>query len=323
MKEKISIIVPVYNARATLNRCVDSLRGQTHENIEILLVNDGSKDDSLAICQSLAREDERIRVIDKPNGGVSSARNAGLEEATGEIVMFCDSDDWVEPDWCGCMYDHFVPGSLTVCEIQRSDVPREDHPNPMEIVDRKHYLHHRMLMCSPINKLFSRRVIRENNLRFPPDLSLGEDFVFCLQYLCAISGDVRFVYRELYHYDTSNENSLSKRAPALEQCEKFYRSVTDAMDILGALDEESIRTRDEFVAPHFERHFQSVAENRELSLREKMAEAARIGRLEAFRNTCRRGIRWGNPVYVWLMRHGQVKPAMAFLLLRSAAKKNA
>ena len=96
MDELISIIVPVYNAEKTLRRCVRSLMGQTYRNLEIILVNDGSKDGSLGLCREFAGEDARIRVIDQPNGGVSSARNAGLDAATGKFVMFCDSDDWTE-----------------------------------------------------------------------------------------------------------------------------------------------------------------------------------------------------------------------------------
>ena len=112
MEKIVSIIVPVYNAEKTLERCVRSLMAQTLRSIEIILVNDGSRDQSLAICQRLAQEDGRIRLIDKPNGGVSSARNAGLDVARGDYVMFCDSDDWVEPDWCESMVSLFSPGGL-------------------------------------------------------------------------------------------------------------------------------------------------------------------------------------------------------------------
>ena len=90
MEKAVSIIVPVYNAEKTLERCVRSLMAQTLRSIEIIRVNDGSPDRSPEICRQLASEDGRIRVIDKPNGGVSSARNAGLDAARGEYVMFCD-----------------------------------------------------------------------------------------------------------------------------------------------------------------------------------------------------------------------------------------
>ena len=117
MEKLISIIVPVYNAERTLHRCVTSLVEQSYPNIEILLVNDGSKDASLEMCRGYEQQDSRIRVIDKPNGGVSSARNAGLDVARGEYIMFCDSDDWVSPLWCEHMVRNHIPQNLTVCEI--------------------------------------------------------------------------------------------------------------------------------------------------------------------------------------------------------------
>ena len=322
MDHKISIIVPVYNAEKTLERCIVSLQEQLHSNIEIILVNDGSRDASLEICNRYAREDSRIRVVDKPNGGVSSARNAGLDAATGEFVMFCDSDDWAERDWCSCMYAHYVPGNLAVCEIHREDVPSEEHAVEEEIVERKEYLHYFMLMCPPYNKIFSREVIEKNQIRFSGQLSLGEDFVFCLQYLSALDGNVRFVYRKLYRYDTSNENSLSGKIPALEQCEAFYQAVTTAMHSLDAWDPQSVQTRDMLVFSHFERNLRGIATEKKMSLGQKFRHGLRLQRMEGFRNTCRNGSRWGNFAYVWLLRKGWAAAAMGILILRQTVKKS-
>lgn len=102
MNELISIIVPVYNAEKTLERCISALIGQTHQNIEIILVDDGSPDNCPAMCDAWAEKDSRIRVIHKTNGGLSDARNAGMAVATGELMAFVDSDDWIAPD----MYEH-------------------------------------------------------------------------------------------------------------------------------------------------------------------------------------------------------------------------
>ena len=118
----ISVIVPVYNVAAYLSRCVDSILAQTYENLEILLVDDGSTDDSGSICDEYGRKDPRIRVIHKENGGLSSARNAGLDTASGDYVGFVDSDDWIEPE----MYAQMLAlmqnsGARLVC-AGRSDV---------------------------------------------------------------------------------------------------------------------------------------------------------------------------------------------------------
>lgn len=97
-EETISVIVPVYRVEALLPRCVDSILGQTYEHLEVILVDDGSPDGSGKICDAYAREDPRVRVIHKENGGLSSARNAGLNVATGEYIAFVDSDDWLVPE---------------------------------------------------------------------------------------------------------------------------------------------------------------------------------------------------------------------------------
>lgn len=101
---KISIIVPVYKVEQYLERCVNSLTNQTYKNIEIILVDDGSPDQCPQMCDGYAGEDSRIKVIHKKNGGLSDARNAGLDAATGEYIAFVDSDDWVEPDFIEQLY---------------------------------------------------------------------------------------------------------------------------------------------------------------------------------------------------------------------------
>lgn len=314
MKEMISIVIPVYNAERTLQRCVDSLTGQTYENIEIILVNDGSRDGSLELCREFARRDPRIRVIDKPNGGVSSARNAGLDAAQGEFIMFCDSDDWAQPGWCACMHEHARPEQMTVCDFFWEEVADAEPKRLVETVDRRLYLHRGKLMCCPYNKIFHREVIERNHIRFSGKLSLGEDFVFCLTYLNAVTGDICYVNRKLYYYDTSNDNSLSKKAPALEQCELFYREVTSAMETLGATDEISIYTRDTLAGPHFERCLKAIAKDKSRSVFQKLSAAGQIGKTDGFCSTCAQGIRWGNPVYLWLMRHNCVRLGMLYLL---------
>ena len=122
---KISVIVPVYNVEEYLPRCVDSILAQTYENLEVILVDDGTKDASDRICDDYAARDPRVRVIHKENGGLSSARNAGIDIATGEYLAFVDSDDWIEPE----MYGHMLGlmekyGSRLVC-AGRYDVEGE------------------------------------------------------------------------------------------------------------------------------------------------------------------------------------------------------
>lgn len=320
MEKTISIIVPVYNAEKTLARCVRSLMAQTYRNLEILLVNDGSRDQSPAICQRFAQEDGRIRVIDKPNGGVSSARNAGLDAARGDFVMFCDSDDWVEPDWCESMVSLCGPEDMVICESDRADLKTE-HDADTEDAERRELLHYPILACSLWNKLFLRPAIEQAGLRFDEKLRLGEDFCFVLAYLCQIDGKLRFLYRPLYHYDVSTEGSLSKKAPSLEQCDTFCQLITASMQTLGATDPRSVSLRDKMVIHHFERFLEQTAQSTELPLREKFRIAAEAGKLKSFRACC--GGFWEdrNPVYLRLLRTGRTKLLMVFLLLRQIKQK--
>lgn len=320
MEEIISIIVPVYNAEKTLERCVRSLLGQTYPHIEVILVNDGSRDGSLELCRRFAEEDVRVCVVDQPNGGVSAARNAGLDAATGNFVMFCDSDDWVSPDWCRLLRQQYVPGNLTVCRYQRwdgGDVHPETSDVAVEIARRQDFLHYPMWMCSPCIKLFDRSVIEEYSIRFSRELSMGEDFCFVLEYLCAVSGDVRFLSAPLYYYDVSTEGSLSKRVPPLNQCELLYHKITAAMEALGAVDAESRKNRDWLVAPHFEQFFRDLAKQKDLSWLQKLKLAGQMKKLNVFQHCGAESIQWGNAIYLWFYQHKWVYMAMLLLLLRN------
>lgn len=315
MEKTVSIIVPVYNAEKTLARCVRSLMAQTYRNLEILLVNDGSRDQSPAICQRFAQEDGRIRVIDKPNGGVSSARNAGLDAARGDFVMFCDSDDWVEPDWCESMVSLCGPEDMVICESDRADLKTE-HDADTEDAERRELLHYPILACSLWNKLFLRPAIEQAGLRFDEKLRLGEDFCFVLAYLCHIDGKLRFLYRPLYHYDVSTEGSLSKKAPSLEQCDTFCQLITTSMQTLGATDPESVKTKNDHVNWHFERFLEQTAQSTEYSLTQKMRIAGSVSRLESFRQCCGSLRQDRNSVYLWAYHTSRAKWVMLYLILR-------
>lgn len=217
----ISVIVPVYNCIHTLERCVHAICAQTMKDWELLLIDDGSTDGSSGLCDRLAVQDPRIRVFHKLNGGVSSARNLGLDNARGDYVMICDSDDWAEPDWCEKLYraaeDH--PGCLIVCNYYRSaDTGEAVNAAPQcsglqLIVPKADFfsLNRQELLGIPWNKIYRREVLEQAHIRFRPNLSLGEDLIFVLDYLDAADGDAVFVNTHLYHYTVGNPASLSSK----------------------------------------------------------------------------------------------------------------
>ncbi len=178
MEQKIlvSVIVPVYNVEAYLCRCVDSIVNQTYKNLEIILVDDGAKDASGAICDDYAARDLRIRVIHKENGGLSSARNAGIDAARGEYLEFVDSDDWIEPDAVESLLGEALTHQTELVVGGRWDVsdrtgekkrgmcpPRQEVISGEELVGRIFRWDH--CDSSACDKLFSRRLFRE--IRFP------------------------------------------------------------------------------------------------------------------------------------------------------------
>ena len=112
---KISIIIPMYNAKEYIARCLESVINQSFNNIEIIIVNDGSTDESLEICKKYGEVDERIIILNKRNSGVSVARNEGMNVATGEYVMFVDADDWIDESMCQDLYKRISECQADIC----------------------------------------------------------------------------------------------------------------------------------------------------------------------------------------------------------------
>lgn len=145
-KDKISIIVPVYKVEQYLGRCVDSLINQTYRNIEIILVDDGSPDQCPALCDNYARQDDRVVVIHKKNGGLSDARNCGLMKASGEFILYVDSDDYIELDSCERLIDgmkeniDLVVGSYKEVRNQKMVYKRHSNLSPNKIYSAKEYV---------------------------------------------------------------------------------------------------------------------------------------------------------------------------------------
>ena len=220
----VSIIVPAYNCIKSLEHCVGSVRQQTYTDFELILVDDGSTDGSGKLCDRFAAEDERIRVIHKPNGGVSSARNAGIDVADGEYITFCDSDDYLEPDYietllktaksnpdCGHIWCCFQ----TVTGYQRENAaPNYSSVNPILHYTLQDYmtLHEMWLDAGPWNKLYRTDIVQTAKVRFPEDLSLGEDWLFNLAYIDAsVNKKIVVVTKPLYNYMRGNDESLDSK----------------------------------------------------------------------------------------------------------------
>lgn len=230
MKPLISVIVPVYNAEKFLGRCVESLRAQTLKNIEIILIDDGSTDDSANLAEEFAGADYRIKCIHKENGGLSSARNAGLDIAEGEYVGFVDSDDWVKKDMFEKLYNSASKccTDVTMCGFYRvteSGVASENHLTLRdELYDSRNKIDDILItmvgpdsfskdevsieMCVWRN-IYKHALIKRLQLRFESERTyISEDILFNIEAYCN-AGRVSIVKDLLYYY-TINTQSLTQ-----------------------------------------------------------------------------------------------------------------
>jgi glycosyltransferase involved in cell wall biosynthesis len=309
MDSRISIIVPVYNAASTLERCVRALMGQTHKNIEIILVNDGSRDNSLELCQSFAAEDDRIRVIDKPNGGVSSARNAGLDAATGQFIMFCDSDDWAEPQWCEELLSHYEEGCLVMCgHYVEGDQPYLPHEIRAEAGAERYapgdfYRLKLKNFNAPWNKLYAAGVIASGKLRFLESLTNGEDLLFSLQYLACGIREIVFLDKCVFHYEWPRETSLSRAVPRnyLEQCRLLSSRIPELAQKLG-IDEPGHRQLMTDFYNEFQKLQMAVLYGDSLSISQKLNRLREIMSCPEYQRCVTKAGISTNPIYCWLAR---------------------
>lgn len=222
---RISVIMLVYNAEATIRRCVDSVLYQTYNDFECLLINDCSKDRSGEICDEYAAKDSRVRVFHKENGGVSSARNVGLDNASGEWIAFVDSDDWVDLDFLQSAQNDIVKGyqfiaySCHPCDLWGQELlPDCDCSDVTKTSGILSSMISSILFMTPWAKLFKESILRNRNLRFDVNLPRCEDTLFNFEFFQSVD---KLCLRSncIYHYSRGDTNSLSMRVLSWEQIE--------------------------------------------------------------------------------------------------------
>lgn len=209
----ISIIIPVYNTENWLNECIDSVLNQTYQNFEILLIDDGSTDSSGAICDEYALLDNRVKVFHKPNGGVSSARNKGLEQAGGKWVAFVDADDTISENYLSSL----LPMQEEDFIMDSSDdrFPCLDN-NSYKGIDAIQIIMDGWQILGPWGKLYKLEIIRKNNILYDESLSQGEDTIFNLEYVFCVQS-VRTTSSSMYFYRKDVAGSLSKKQSVFKE----------------------------------------------------------------------------------------------------------
>lgn len=219
MKDMISVVIPVFNAEKYLKKCVESIENQTYKAFEIILVDDGSTDNSGKMCDELKQSNGNISVIHQKNSGASSARNAGIESASGEYVVFCDSDDYIDAEMLRKLTEakKSHPSKLVLCGIEKiTSSGRKscllEGEKLLEVSKKDFFaVQKAQLFNAPVNKLFERDILIKKNIRFNPSVALGEDLIFNADYVMATGQDFVVVNEPLYIYDTSINNSVSKK----------------------------------------------------------------------------------------------------------------
>lgn len=241
----ISVIIPIYNVEKELRRCVDSVLNQTLENIEILLVNDGSTDESPRICDEYAISDSRIIVLHKENGGLSDARNCGLKESKGEFILFVDSDDYIDKEACEKLYSIAIQKELdivigdavriennSISYLKHSDISINKVMSGNEFL-KEQLAENSMHMATWLN-LYSRKLITNNKLYFKKRIYHEDEQWTPRVFLNA--SRVLYININFYNY-IIREGSITKRKnlekngiDLIETCyylEKLYRKVED------------------------------------------------------------------------------------------------
>ena len=242
----VSVIVPVYNAESTLRRCADSILEQSYPDLELILVDDGSKDASPLICDSYMQKDARVRVIHKPNSGASATRNLGIAEARGHYLQFVDSDDWLTPDATEKLVAaaEAHQADLVIADFYRVSgklVDSKHRVMPVGVMTRREYAS--TMMENPAsfyygvlwNKLYRRDLVVQHHLEMNPALRICEDFMFNLEYL-RVARYIVAVPSPVYYYvrtknsivsQTYGMTTLKIRLAAFDEYKQFYMDVLD------------------------------------------------------------------------------------------------
>lgn len=222
MNKLISIIMPVYNAEKYLNRSIESIMNQTYNNIEIILVNDGSTDNSLSICSNYQKIDSRIKLINQENQGVSFARNKGIDESTGDYIMFIDSDDYIEKNMIEDMVAKItkddidlVISGIKMNYIRKGQVVGEEK---YQLKDKMYSIEEMLndilididliCICGPCCKLYKTEILKNSKIKFTNEFTMGEDTWYNLDYIDACTGKVVTMSNIYYNYMRENPNSL-------------------------------------------------------------------------------------------------------------------
>ena len=235
--KKVSVIIPVYKAEYFLDKCVNSIINQTYENLEIILVDDGSPDNSPKMCDEWAQKDKRIKVIHKENGGASSARNKGLEDCTGDYIYFCDSDDFIEINCIEKLVDKIKDNDVVIMgynKVNGDKITAKVYNDKLSQNEFISEIIHEWDFGLLWNKLYKKEFIKS---KFNEKFKIREDLLFNSEYFKNVK-KIGLINEPLYNY-IDNPNSLTKGAKTIpfEQLKTIHLNM---LELLNQIDESIV-----------------------------------------------------------------------------------
>lgn len=316
---KISVIVPVYKVEKYIGECINSILAQTFKDFEMILVDDGSPDKSGEICDSYAKKDNRIKVFHKKNGGVSSARNFGIDKAVGEWLCFIDSDDTILPTYLEdfeldkVKSDIYMQGYVKVKESRIIETHDFNKCKESDFANILAYSEDNNIINSPCFKLYKSSIVNTNRVRFDIRTSYGEDHLFSLDY-CRYISSAHFTLFHGYNYRISVGESLSHRRIPLDDI-LFYtresrKKQTVIIDKLSSDDylKACNRRMEGNITKMVRELFASTRSYQEYKLILQKCQ-------DIIRNSHLLGLSWTRRMWLWFL--GYVNSKLSFLILKT------
>lgn len=322
MNSKISVIVPVYNAQKTIEKCIKSILVQTYSNLEIIVVNDGSKDKTGEICEEIAKCDSRIKYYYKENTGVSMTRNFGLEKATGDYISFIDSDDFLEKNMYENMIKEINNADILICNCFIINDNKKIN-NDIEIKNNSYETLEKMIkdisdkeinryVNPPWNKLIKRHIIVSNNILFDSKISLGEDLLFNLTCM-KDAKEIKTIDKRLYNYVITTSGLSEKRRDINAFLNNSFNLINSLIEIA-----ETITGLDNIIFNEFKN---IIARMEQKYKKSEMLEFLKLIRNQIINNIESKRLNKKNRMIYLLLKHKQYKIIVEIYFLKGKVKR--
>ena len=322
MESKISVIIPVYNAQKTIEKCIKSILVQTYSNLEIIVVNDGSKDKTGEICEEIAKCDSRIKYYYKENTGVSMTRNFGLEKATGDYISFIDSDDFLEKNMYENMIKEINNADILICNCFIINDNKKIN-NDIEIKNNSYETLEKMIkdisdkeinryVNPPWNKLIKRHIIVSNNILFDSKISLGEDLLFNLTCM-KDAKEIKTIDKRLYNYVITTSGLSEKRRDINAFLNNSFNLINSLIEIA-----ETITGLDNIIFNEFKN---IIARMEQKYKKSEMLEFLKLIRNQIINNIESKRLNKKNRMIYLLLKHKQYKIIVEIYFLKGKVKR--